>query len=259
MKAVPTDLVKQFAEAFCFGRTGFAADEIPQFFGQYEGGVPTSASYEMGITKAVLFADCVRALSPDNQRAALYDLCDRPPKSKHPMPDSSIRLGLLHALVQADGRSPLGVSLSAMTLTGIRTQWFTAASRIPSSPAGSITAARALVESVCKTILAECGETADSSGDLSRLYKQTRKALGIDPDAGTTQSVHQIINGLSQTVDGLAGLSNAAGDRHGLASGQKVEDGAFAGLAVHAAGTVSLFLARVHKDQQRGPHENRAS
>jgi hypothetical protein len=251
VKAVPTNLVKQFAEAFCFGRTGFAADEIPQFFEQYQSGVPTAASYEMAITKAVLFADCVRSLSPENQRSALYDLCDNPPKSKHPMPDASTRLYLLHGLVQADGRSPLGISLSAMTLAGVRAQWFTAASRIPSSPAGAITAARTLVESTCKTILAERGEVADSSGDLSRLYKQTRKALGIDPDTGATQNVHQIINGLTQTVDGIARLSNAAGDRHGLVSGQKVEDGASAGLAVHAAGTVSLFLVRVHKDQQR--------
>jgi hypothetical protein len=36
-------------------------------------------------------------------------------------------------------------------------------------------------------------------------------------------------------------------------SGQKIEDGAFAGLAVHAAGTACLFLARVYKGQKRGP------
>lgn len=253
MTTVPIDLIKQFAEAFCFGRTGFAAGEIPEFFGQYQGSVPTLVSYEMGITKAVLFADCVRALSPENQRMALYDLCDRPPKSKHPMPDAATRLRLLQTLVQADGRSPLGVELSSLTLPGIRTQWFTAASRVPSTPAGAITAARALVESTCKTILAESGQTADNSGDLPRLYKRTRKSLALDPEAGTSQSVHQIINGLVQTVDGLASLSNAAGDRHGLASGQKVEDGAFAGLAVHAAGTICLFLTRVHKDLKRGP------
>ena len=253
MKTVPSDLVKQFADVFCFGRTGFAADEIPEFFGQYQGSVPTPASYEGSPTKAVLFADCVRALSPENQRMALYDLCDQPPKSKHPMPDAAARLSLLERLVQADGRSPLGVELSSLTLVGIRTQWFTAASRIPSTPASAITAARALVESTCKTILVESGQTPDSSGDLPRLYKQTRKTLALDPNAGTSQSVHQIINGLIQTVDGLASLSNAAGDRHGLASGEKVEDGALAALAVHAAGTVCLFLARVHKDHKRGP------
>ncbi len=206
----------------------------------------------MGITKAVLFVDCVRTLSPENQRFALYDLCDHPPKSKHPMPNSAARLQLLQALVQADGRSPLGVELSSLTMSGVRSQWFTAASRIPSSPAAAITAGRAMVESTCKTILNERGETPDGSGDLPRLYKQTRKSLGLDPSAGTSQSVHQIISGFVQAIDGLSSLSNAAGDRHGLASGQKVEDATFAGLAVHAAGTLCLFLARVHKHQQRG-------
>jgi hypothetical protein len=253
MKPVPTDLIKCFADAFCFGKKGLSAAEIPQFFSAYEGAVPTAASYDMGVAKSVLFADCVRALSPENQRLALYDLCDSPPSSRHAMPNGEIRRGLLATLVQADGRSPIGIELSTITAYGIREHWFTAASRIPLSPAGAITAARALVESTCKTILVECGKTPDCSGDLARLYKQTREALGLDPRQGATQDVHRLSGGLTQIVDGLAGLSNKAGDRHGLPSGSKIADISYASLAVHAAGTASLFLVRVHKDIQRGP------
>lgn len=253
MKPVDMHLVKRFADTFCFGRKGFSADEIPAFFSSYEGAVPTVASYDMTVAKSVLFADSVRALSPENQRLALYDLCDSPPPSKHLMPSPEERRELLHALVQADGRAPLGLELSQLTIAGVRTQWFTAASRLPNSPAGAITAARTLLEGVCKTILVEIGETPDSSGDLSKLVKQTRAALGIDAAQGATQNVHQILLGLSQLVDGIAGLSNKAGDRHGLVSGAKITDLSFAGFAVHAAGTAALFLVRVHKDLQRGP------
>jgi len=169
------------------------------------------------------------------------------------MPDVATRTKLLALLVQADGRSPVGVELSSLTLTGVRQQWMTAASRIPSSPAGAITAARTLLESTCKTILTELGEAPDSSGELGRLYKQVRVKLGVDPKAGATQSVHQMVNGLTQVVDGLAALSNAAGDRHGLAGGNKITELSFACLAVHAAGTVCVFLVRVHKGLLRGP------
>ena len=255
MKPVDTNLLKQFANAFCFGRKGLSSDEIPEYFSRYEGGVPTAAGYDMSVTKSVLFVDTVKALSPENQRLALYDLCDSPPESKHEMPSKAERIKLLQALVEADGKSPLAVKLSKVTLQGVRSQWFTAASRLPDSPASAITAARTLVEGVCKTILTELGETPDSSGEVSRLVKQTRAALGIDAAQGASQNVHQILSGLGQIVDGLAGLSNKAGDRHGLAAGAKITDLSFAALAVHAAGTLSLFLIRVYRNTQRGPSQ----
>ena len=246
-------MIKRFAEAFCFGRTGLSLEQVPKYFATYQGSVPDLASYPVAPVKSGIFQDCVRALTPENQRQALYDLCDSPPPSKHPMPDSSIRKELLALLVQADGRSPIGVELSSLTLTGVRQQWMTAASRIPSSLAGAITAARTLLESTCKTILTELGEIPDSSGELGKLYKQVRVKLGIDPNSRAKQPVHQMVNGLTQVVDGLAGLSNSAGDRHGLVGGIKISELSYASLAVHAAGTASVFLVRVHKDLQRGP------
>ncbi|MEI9475510.1 MAG: abortive infection family protein [Deltaproteobacteria bacterium] len=126
---------------------------------------------------------------------------------------------------------------------------------MPESPASAITAARAMVETTCKTILRELGETPDESGELGRLYKQTRIRLGIDPKAGISQSVHQIANGLSQVIEGIAALSNSAGDRHGLVGGDRITALSLASLCVHAAGTVALFLTRAYKDMMRGPEQ----
>ncbi len=252
MKPVEQSVIKRFAVTFCYGRTGFSLEQIPEYFARYQGSVPDLSSYPVTPVKSGIFEDCVRALTPDNQRQALYDLCDTPPASKHPMPDEATRKELLALLVQADGRSPIGIELSSLSLTGVRQQWMTAASRIPSSPAGAITAARTMLEGTCKTILTELGEVPDSSGELGKLYKQVRVKLGIDPKAGATQAVHQMVSGLTQVVDGLAGLSNAAGDRHGLAGGTKLTELSFASLAVHSAGTACVFLVRVHKDLQRG-------
>ncbi len=254
MKPVEITVISRFADAFSRGRMGFSLEQIPAHFEKYQGSVPNLSNCVGKPTKSVVFEDCVRSLSPENQRSALYDLCDNPPPdAKHPMPSEDVRRELLALLVQADGRSPLSVELSSLTLSGVRKQWFTAASRVPSSPAGAITAARTLIESTCSTILREQGETPDTSGELGKLYKQVRIKLGIDPKQGASQSVHQMVSGLTQIVDGLAGLSNAAGDRHGLEAGAKIAELSFASLAVHAAGTACVFLIRVHKDVLRGP------
>jgi hypothetical protein len=252
MKPVDTNLIKRFANEFCYGRKGFSAEEIPKYFSTFQGNVPFI--YGMAVTKSVFFCDCVTSLSPENQRQALYDLCDDPPESTHPMPNNNIRKELLEMLVQADGRSPLGIELSSITLTGVREQWMIAASRIQNSPAAAITAARTLFESTCSTILSELGDTPNTSGDVSRLYKQVRDKLGINPKRGASQNVHKLVSGLAQIVDGLAGISNRAGDRHGLVSGTKINDISYASLAVHASGTACVFLVRVYRDVKRGPN-----
>jgi len=196
-------------------------------------------------------------MTPENQRQFLYDLCDNPPPATGPLPDAHTRHGLLSILAAADGVSPLADEFSELTLLAVRNQWFTAASRLPHTASSAITAARALLETTCQTILAERGEAPDTSGDLGRLYNLTRRALQIDVSAGLPQALHQLVNGLVQVVNGLAALSNQAGDRHGLPEGARISDYSMASLAVHAAGTVSLFLVRAHKSTQRATNPGR--
>ena len=241
MRPVPTTIVARFADAFCYGRSGYSLRELHGLFLQYQVDVPTLDS-TVTLTKGRYFHSCVAAMTPENQRQFLYDLCDDPPPVTGSLPDQDARRGLLSILAAADGISPLADGLSQVTLRAVRNQWFTAASRLPHSAPSAITAARALLESTCQTILVECGETPDTSGDLGRLYNQTRMALQIEVSAGVPQALHQLLNGLIQVVNGLAGLSNQAGHRHGLPEGARISDHSMASLAVHAAGTVSLFL-----------------
>ena len=251
MKPLSKDTAYRFAEAFAYQRKGFALNEVTPFFEQYQSGLPTPTSLYAGARKGDHFVACVMALTPKNQRYALYDLCDQPPNMKGPVPDKRTRTELLRMLVQGDGISPVSIDLSGISLRGVRDAWFIAASRITNSPAAAITAARTLLESTCKTILVECQESPDSSGDLGRLFKQARKALGIDAAAGASQAVNQLCGGLSAAVDGLASISNQAGDRHGLAGGKGIRDQSLASLTVHSAGAVSLFLVQTLRDRTR--------
>lgn len=250
MQPVPTSLVERFASRFCYGRNGYSLRELQDLFVRYQVDAPP-VNPGLPPTKGAYFNQCVGALTPETQRQFLYDLCDDPPAASGPLPSAAERLELLRALVGADGMSPLGVDLSALTVDGVRAQWFAAASRLQPSPSSAITAARALLESTCMTILSERGETPDASGDLGRLYKQTGRALQIQASSGSSQPVHQMLNGLTQTIDGMAALSNRGGDRHGLPAGIRITDRSVAALAVHAAGTISLFLVQTHRSSLR--------
>lgn len=224
MHPISTNLIRRFGEEFVFGRKGFSLAEISPFFANYEQSVPSPNNGLGTPTKVDHFISCVSSLSPKNQRDALYDLCDDPPRMKGPVPNEKVRKGLLQQLVQGDGVSPLAAELSSISLRGIRKDWFTAASRITSTPSSAITAARALLESTCKTILVELNEKPESGGNLPKLFKQTRKALGIEAVKDAQQEITKMITGLTSVVEGFSALSNKAGDRHGLVGGDEINN-----------------------------------
>jgi hypothetical protein len=250
MQPVSENIIKRFGSAFCYERAGYSLRELQELFPLYQVDVP---SIDPGLppTKGAFFLTCVTAMTPATQRQFLYDLCDNPLPAKNPLPSEADRRTLLSILAAADGVSPLATDLSTLTVYAVRNQWFTAASRVTQSASAAITAARTLLESTCQTILVERGQSPDSSGDISRLYNQTRRILQLDPGGGLHQAVHQLLNGLTQVVNGLAALSNQAGDRHGLPGGARITDHSIASLAVHSAGTVSLFLVTVHRTMWR--------
>ena len=173
MKSVSDGMAKRFAQAFCYGRNGYSLEELRRLFPPYGAQVP-DLDLGMPPAKVPFFQCCLGSLSPEQQRQFLYDLCDNPPPASYALPSETERLDLLRQLVQADGISPLGVQLSSLTLRATREEWFTAASRLPTSPASCVTAARTLLEVTCKTIVHERNKIPDRSGNLDRLYKQFR-------------------------------------------------------------------------------------
>ena len=113
---------------------------------------------------------------------------------------------------------------------------------------------KALVESVCKTVLTDIGQPADPDWDMLKLLKETIGHFTLlppghpNPQQGR-ESVTKTVRGLTQTVQGLSELRN----RHGMAShghdayAVRLELRQ-ATLAAQAADTVVTFLYRIHRD-----------
>jgi hypothetical protein len=114
--------------------------------------------------------------------------------------------------------------------------------------------AKTLVESVCKTVLADIGQPADLNWDAPKLLRETTNRLSLlprnHPDPQRARdSVEKTIRGLLQTIQGLCELRNNYGmASHGRDGFSARLDLRQATLAAQAADTIVSFLYRIHRD-----------
>jgi len=121
---------------------------------------------------------------------------------------------------------------------------------------------KTLVESVCKTVLADIGKPADPKWDCPKLLRETLNQFSLmpadhpDPAKGR-ESVMRTINGMLQAIQGLCELRNNYGiASHGRDGFSARLDLRQATLAAQAADTIVSFLYRVHRDaRSRTPGE----
>ncbi|WP_420626809.1 abortive infection family protein [Candidatus Poriferisodalis sp.] len=113
---------------------------------------------------------------------------------------------------------------------------------------------KTLVESVCKTVLADIGQPVASKWDAPKLLRETTSRLALLPrdhpdPAKARDSVEKPIRGLLQTIQGLCELRNQYGmASHGRDGFSARLDLRHATLAAQAADTVVSFLYRTHRD-----------
>lgn len=199
-------------------------------------GIPTD------INRIEKFKWFLRLFTADEQRRALELLCRNEYKHSYSYswPSQEDRDRLLQVL----GGSPIEIPTDGIRLDTayIQESWRKSLDRIPTDPEGAITAARTVLESVCKHILDESGVEYGDNADLPKLYGLTSKELNLAPSQHTEDAFKKILGGAHSVVDGLANLRNRLGDAHGQGKRQVKPLTRHAELAVNMAGGVSSFL-----------------
>jgi hypothetical protein len=132
--------------------------------------------------------------------------------------------------------------LEALNADAVEAAWKKALDRRSDDPEGAITAARTLLESVCKHLLDDMGQIYDEKADLPKLYAQCASALNLAPDQHTEKSFKTILGNCQSVVNELGSLRNKISDAHGRGRRPVKPAPRHAELAVNLAGTVSAFL-----------------
>jgi len=124
---------------------------------------------------------------------------------------------------------------------------------IESDPALAIGTAKELIETCCKTILAERGKPVAGTPDIPTLTKETLKELKLVPDdvpesARGSDVIKRLLQNLGTIGNGLAELRGLYGTGHGKHGQTSGLNARHAKLAVGAAATLTTFLFETHKE-----------
>lgn len=133
-------------------------------------------------------------------------------------------------------------TLSSFDESGVHTAWQKALERRVSDPEGAITAAKSLLETVCKHIIEETGGTYGANDDLPKLNGIASECLNLAPSQHSEPIFKAILGNSQAVISGLAAVRNKLGDSHGQGKRAVKPSARHAELAVNMAGTVALFL-----------------
>lgn len=141
--------------------------------------------------------------------------------------------------------------LDTLSWAGVQDAWRKALDRKVEDPEGAITAARTLLETVCKHILDECNVAYDEKWDLPKLYGTVAATLKLAPSQHTEEIFKQILGGCHSVVRGLGALRSRVGDAHGKGKQGARPAARHAELAVNLAGAMATFLIQTWEKVQK--------
>lgn len=160
----------------------------------------------------------------------------------------------LLTMLETESTTPSDAAISAtvraVDSSYVQETWQKALDRRATDSEGAITAARALLESVCKHILDASAATYDDSAELPKLYSQTAKQLNLAPSQYTEQLFKQILGGCQTVVEGLGAMRNRHSDAHGKGRLGIKPSPRHAELAVNLAGTMATFLLQTWESRK---------
>lgn len=145
-------------------------------------------------------------------------------------------------------------TLGGSDLTYVMQQITRMEAAVNEDPGLAIGTAKELIETCCKTILAERDVTVSKNSDISELVKQTAKVLKLTPDdihdsAKAANTIRRLLSNLATITKGVAELRNKYGTGHGRIADSRGLSPRHAKLAVGAASTLAVFLVETHHER----------
>jgi hypothetical protein len=156
----------------------------------------------------------------------------------------------LEAQDRSPGVQPISETLQAFDPDNVHAAWQKALDRRTTDPEGAITAARMLLETVCKHILDGDGRTYPDNVDLPKLWALTAEGLNLAPHQHQEDVFRTILGNCQSVVNSLGAIRNKIGDAHGQGRRPIKPKPRHAELAVNLAGTMASFLISTWQERK---------
>jgi hypothetical protein len=143
--------------------------------------------------------------------------------------------------VSAPSRS-LAETIRDRDLPAVTGEFDRALATVATDPPAALTAACAILESLCKIYIEDEGLAMPSDQSIKPLWGVVQKHLGLDPAAIPDSDLKPILGGMSAIVDGIGAWRTHKGSAHGRGRKAYKPEPRHARLAVHAAHTLATFV-----------------
>ena len=165
------------------------------------------------------------------------------PRREHVWSSFGPLLDHLEGRNQAPSDGTISETLASFDTEGVHHSWKKALNRRHQDPEGAITAARTLLETVCKRILDETKMPYGENDDLPKLYNSAAASLRLAPSQHTEKAFKTILGNCQSVVNSIGTLRNKLGDAHARGGRKPVRPNPrHAALAVNIAGAMATFL-----------------
>jgi Abortive infection C-terminus len=146
---------------------------------------------------------------------------------------------------------PIEAVLKSLDEDSVHAVWKKAMDRRMSDPEGAITAARTLLESVCKHVLDELAVPYPDDADPAKLWALCAEQLNLSPTQHAEPVFRSILGNCQSIVNNLAAIRNKISDAHGKGKRTVRPKARHAELAVNLAGSMAAFLVSTWKEHER--------
>jgi len=151
--------------------------------------------------------------------------------------------------------------LRSRNLPEISQEFERAIGSVEPDPPAAVTAACAILESLCKVYLEDEGVPLPSNQTLLPLWSATTKHIGLSPSCVEGDDLKKILSGLTSVVDGIAAFRTHVSSAHGRGRRRYAIAPRHARFVVHAAHSLATFFIETWEDrkQRLGRGESEAS
>lgn len=136
----------------------------------------------------------------------------------------------------------LQIILTKRDLPAVQIEFDRALTDVQNDPEASLTAACAIVESLCQIYIEEHNLPKPNKETIKDLWKVVASDLGFDPASIEDDDLRRVLSGLSSIIDGLGSIRTHAGSAHGRGKKRYKVTPRHARLVIHSAHTLSTFL-----------------